>query len=62
MRPAMPDAHGQIQVDEANVAQLAAWNRLWRRLLSDAEPSKDMEAKENPAPAHKTDARLSGEG
>jgi hypothetical protein len=57
----MADAAVQIQVREGDATQLAAWNRLWRRLLSDGELSNDGGANATPQPVDKTDAGPNGE-
>jgi len=57
----MADADVQIQVREGDATQLAAWNRLWRRLLSDGEPSNDVGANENPALVDKIELWPNGE-
>jgi hypothetical protein len=56
----MADAHVQIRVGEGDAAQLAAWNRLWRRLLSPGEPSHDVGTKIGPDPVDKTESGPSG--
>jgi hypothetical protein len=61
LRQAMADEHVQIRVGEGDAAQLAAWNRLWRRLLSPGEPSNDVGTKISPDPVDKTESGLHGE-
>ena len=44
-----------IRVEEVTPLQRQAWDRLWRRLLSDGEPSSNAGATPTPAPLDKTE-------
>lgn len=57
----MTDVRVQIRMGEGDAVQLAAWDRLWKRLLSPGEPSNDIGAKESPAPVDKTESGPSAE-
>jgi hypothetical protein len=61
LRRAVADAHVQIRVGEGDAAQLAAWNRLWRRLLSPCEASNDSGGTQSPDPVDKAESEPRGE-
>jgi hypothetical protein len=45
-----------IRMGAGDAAQRAAWDKLWRLLLSPGEPSNDGAAKQSPDPVDKTKA------
>jgi hypothetical protein len=57
----MSDVRVEIWRGERDAAQLVAWERLWRRLLSPCEASNDSGGIQSPDSVDKTESEPRGE-